>query len=279
MLCGAFNYSILLFQMIHYKKAGKGPAVVLIHGFGADSTIWQHQVNYLQQHYFILAPDLRGSGSSANLTPATSIEQMADDVKEILDYEQISNCTLIGHSMGGYIILALAEKFSQYVNSIGLIHSTSYQDTEEKKQARVKSIEFIHQNSSKEFINATLPNLFGDTYKQSNPSELAVFIENGNQFTKEHLIAYYEAMMKRPDRTHILQQLKVPVLYFIGSDDKAVNPADALEQASLPEVCSVHFIQGIAHMGMLEAKEKLNKSLEEFLQLVQQTSANPALIN
>jgi pimeloyl-ACP methyl ester carboxylesterase len=265
--------------MLHYTKIGTGPAVVLIHGFGEDSTIWLHQVKYLQHQYQFFVPDLRGSGNSAHLSPATSIEQMAEDVMEILHYEQINTCTLLGHSMGGYIALALAEKHPAFVRGIGLIHSTSYADGDEKKQARAKSIEFIQQNTAQDFIKATLPNLFGDTYKQTHPFEVTALIEKGYQFTKEHLIAYNEAMMKRPDRTHVLRQLEIPVLYVIGSEDKAVNPADALEQATFPAICSVHLFQGIAHMGMLEATVEVNRSLEEFLQLVQQTSENTALIN
>jgi pimeloyl-ACP methyl ester carboxylesterase len=254
--------------MLHYTLTGKGPIVVLLHGFGEDSTIWHQQVNYLQSFYQLMIPDLRGSGGSAHLSPAESIDHMAEDVMEVLKQEQINNCTIIGHSMGGYVALALVEKYPSFVNGIGLVHSTCYADTEEKKQARSKSIEFIEQNTAAEFIKATIPNLFGDAFKKEQPNEVNALIERGRNFTKEHLIAYYSAMMARPDRTHVVKQTKVPVLYFIGNDDKAVNPADALQQAGLPQICQVQLVEGIAHMGMWEAADALNTSLKEFLQLV-----------
>jgi pimeloyl-ACP methyl ester carboxylesterase len=265
--------------MLHYNKTGKGPIAVLLHGFGEDSTIWQQQVHHLQSSYQLLVPDLRGSGNSAHLSPTESIEQMAEDIMEMLVHEHINNCTIIGHSMGGYIALALVEKYPHNFNGIGMVHSTSYADSEEKKQARTKSIEFIKENTGAEFIKATIPNLFGVAFKKEHSSEVEALIKSGNQFSKEHLIAYYKAMMARPDRTHVIELSKVPVLYFIGSEDKAVNPADALQQAALPVFCSVELIKKIAHMGMLEATHRLNKTLEDFLQLVQQNNPAPALMN
>lgn len=265
--------------MLQYQKIGTGPVTVLIHGFGEDGNIWQQQVQHLQTSYQFIVPDLRGSGASAQLSPASSIEQMTEDVIEVLQHENIDHCTIIGHSMGGYVALALAEKYPSYVTGIGLVHSTSYADSEEKKQARTKSIEFIEQNTAAEFIKATIPNLFGDAFKKNHPNKVNALIESGQSFTKEHLIAYYRAMIARPDRTHVIEHAKVPVLYFIGSEDKAVNPADALQQAGLPAVCCVELIEGIAHMGMLEAPAALNKTLENFLQLVQQNSVASALMN
>jgi pimeloyl-ACP methyl ester carboxylesterase len=264
-------------EMISYKVFGKGKSVLLIHGFGEDSSIWNLQVEHLKSSYHLIVPDLRGSGASASLTAPQSIEQMAEDVLQVMNNEQIKTCTILGHSMGGYIALALMEKYSERFNALGLIHSTAYADSEEKKQARYKSMEFIEQNTAHEFIKATIPNLFGEKFKKEHPSQVAALIEQGRQFSKEVLKGYYQAMINRPARTAVLEQTTKPVLMFIGSEDKAVNPADAFQQASLPSICLVKYIQHIAHMGMWEATEELNQSLDEFLQLVQQLAHKDAL--
>ena len=262
---------------ISYKIFGKGNPILLIHGFGEDSSIWNQQVEFLQPSYQLVVPDMRGSGASASLNAAQSIEQMAEDVLQVMNKEQIEDCTVLGHSMGGYIALALMEKYPERFNALGLIHSTAYADTEEKKQARYKSIEFIEQNTAFEFIKATIPNLFAEKFKQEHPAQLAELIEQGRQFSKETLKGYYQSMINRPDRTSVLLQTIKPVLFFIGSEDKAVNPADALQQASLPSQCMAKYIEHIAHMGMWEATEALNQTLEEFLQLVQQIALKDAL--
>jgi len=264
-------------EMISYKVFGKGKSVLLIHGFGEDSSIWNQQVEFLQTSYQLVVPDMRGSGASASLNAAQSIEQMAEDVLQVMNKEQIETCTVLGHSMGGYIALALMEKHPQRFNALGLIHSSAYADSEEKKQARYKSMEFIEQNTAHEFIKATIPNLFAEKFKKEHPAQIAVLIEQGRQFSKETLMGYYRSMINRPDRTSVLLQTNKPILFFIGSEDKSVNPADALQQASLPLQCMVKYNEQIAHMGMWEATEALNQSLEEFLQLVQHIAPKDAL--
>ncbi len=255
---------------LRYTITGTGNPVLLVHGFAEDSTIWNRQKEFLQTNHQLLIPDLRGTGHSSAMEMPASIEQMADDLKFILDKEAITSCTIIGHSMGGYITLAFAEKYPSLLNGFALIHSTAYADSEEKKTARTKSIDFIKQNTAYEFIKTTIPNLFADAFKQNHPLQVAELIEDGKQFSKEVLIAYTKAMIERPDRTTALKETKIPVFYFIGAEDKAVNPADALQQTALPAICKVHVEQAIAHMGMWEATETLNKTLEEFLLLVQQ---------
>jgi pimeloyl-ACP methyl ester carboxylesterase len=245
-------------EMISYKIYGEGPPVLLIHGFGEDSCIWNHQIDFLKTYCQLIVPDLRGSGASAALLAPGSIEQMAEDVLEIMNKEKTEVCTVIGHSMGGYIALALMEKVPHRFHAL-------------------ESIEFIQQNSAYEFVKATIPNLFADKFKQEYPGLVAELIEQGRQFSKEVLIGYYTAMINRPARTTLLQQTNKPILFFIGSEDKAVNPADALQQASLPAITKVKYVEQIAHMGMWEATSVLNQTLEEFLQLVQQINRPTAL--
>lgn len=254
---------------LSYAVYGQGDAIVLLHGFGEDSSIWNNQVHHLQNNFKLIVPNLAGTGQSA-LYPNLSIDSMADDIKAILEAEQINECIMLGHSMGGYITLAFAEKHSSALHAFGLIHSTSYADSEEKKEARRKSISFINQNTAAEFIKATIPNLFGEKFKQHSPEKVNDLIEKGNQFSKEVLIAYYNAMIERTDRTHVLRQSTVPVLFFIGEEDKAVNPADAIKQTALPAICQAKLVKDIAHMGMWEATDELNTSIDQFLLLAKE---------
>jgi pimeloyl-ACP methyl ester carboxylesterase len=254
---------------IHYVITGKGHTVVLLHGFGEDGTIWENQLDYFKDNYQIIIPDFRGSGQSELLpNEDLSIESMAKDVKLILDAEEIKSCVVFGHSMGGYITLAFAEMFPERIIGLGLIHSTSFADSEEKKIARKKGIEFIEQNGSSAFLRATIPNLYGEKFKTASQEIFNQLLEKSLAIKKETLIAYYEAMMMRKDRTDILKETKTPVLIFIGEEDKAVSPEDALYQSSLPAKCQVKLVQGIAHTGMWESPEVLNKEIHIFLNTI-----------
>lgn len=255
---------------LSYFLYGKGEPVVLLHGFGEDSRIWQKQIQFLQNRFQLIVPDLRGSGLSTLPQHPLSVESMAQDLQLILKTENIQQCILLGHSMGGYVTLAFAEKYSHMLTAFGLIHSTAYADSEEKKAARKKSIAFINEHSAFEFIQTTIPNLFSAAFNKQQKQQVLQLTEQGRQFSKAALTAYYEAMIARPDRTEILRNSTVPVLFFIGEEDKAVNPGDMLKQSSLPAVSQVPLVNGIAHMGMLEATGELNTCIDEFVTTVQQ---------
>lgn len=250
---------------LSYFITGKGDrSIILIHGFGEDSRIWKHQINFLENDFHLYIPDLPGTGESKIGNKELSMESMAEMIKQMMDEEKISQCIMLGHSMGGYVTLAFAELYPERLSAFGLIHSTAYADNEEKKAARQKSISFIKEHTAAEFMKTTIPNLFSQTFNTEHKEQVDELIEQGNQFTAEALIAYYTAMINRPNRSHILQNTTVPVLFFIGSEDKAVSPADALAQTALPTVCMAKLVPGIAHMGMLEAIEELNTTIREF---------------
>jgi pimeloyl-ACP methyl ester carboxylesterase len=262
-------------EILSYKIKGKGSTIVLIHGFGGDSRYLHLLSDFLQQQFQVILPDLRGSGQSnfkpgpnEEEEPTLTIESMAADIKKILDNEQISLCTMLGHSMGGYVTLAFADMYPHFLEAIGLIHSSAYADGSEKLNARQKNIKFIEENGSAPFLKTMLPNLFASTFKLEHADMVETLIEQAKYFTKDALIGYNRAMMKRPDRSHVLKNSRVPVLFIIGEEDQAVSPADALEQSSFPAVAQVEMIKGIAHMGMLEAPEQVQLAVSDFLKLV-----------
>jgi pimeloyl-ACP methyl ester carboxylesterase len=119
---------------LHYQVTGNGPVVMLVHGFGETAVIWDRITSELTEYRWII-PDLPGSGRSG-LIEDMSMEGMAESLLAILDNEKLSDCIMIGHSMGGYITLAFSEKYESRLRGFGLFHSTAYADSEEKKKKR-----------------------------------------------------------------------------------------------------------------------------------------------
>ncbi|MBP6022305.1 alpha/beta fold hydrolase [Ferruginibacter sp.] len=258
---------------IFYRVTGTGKPVVLLHGFGEDGDIWANQVEFLsagsgeKDHYQLIIPDLPGSGKSELITDM-SIEGMAECIKALIDFEFLSSSptlrfSLIGHSMGGYIALAFAEKHSALLNSFGLVHSSAYADGEEKKEARRKSIEFIKTNGAYEFLKTAIPGLF---YQPENNKACEDLVKASKNFTAEALIAYYTAMINRPDRTAILKTFTQPILFVMGQYDKAVPFDQSMQQSHLPNQAHIHILRNSAHMGMWEEAEKTNEALLKFLE-------------
>ena len=257
---------IILYQYkkIFYRSIGAGDPVMLVHGFGEDGNVWDKQVEYLKSKYHLIVPDLPGSGRSEMIDDMT-MEGMAEVLHTIIHEENIDKCTVIGHSMGGYITLALVESYWNHVNAFGLFHSSAFADTEEKKETRKKGIEFIKQHGAFEFLKTSTPNLFSPNSKLQIPNSIDEFINSLKEFTSQALIAYYNAMMDRPDRTSILKNTKNPVLFIAGQHDNAIPINDVLEQCHLPEKSYIHVLKKSGHMGMMEEPEKANRILDEFL--------------
>ena len=89
---------------------------------------------------------------------------------------------LIGHSMGGYITLAFAEKYPELLNAFGLFHSTAYADDDAKKETRRKGIEFIKNKGVSAFLKNTTPNLFSEKTKKENPQLVEKLIDHIERF-------------------------------------------------------------------------------------------------
>jgi pimeloyl-ACP methyl ester carboxylesterase len=253
---------------LFYRVTGNGKPVMLIHGFGEDGTIWNNQVEALKNKYRFIVPDLPGSGKS-EMIDDMSIEGLAEAIRDVITKETQNlpsgPIPVVGHSMGGYITLALVEKYPELVSSFGLFHSSAYADSEEKKATRRKGIEFINQHGAFEFLKTAIPNLFSPDSRTQIPGSIEKLIAAGNNFKPEALVSYYEAMMARPDRTSVLSKTAVPVLFIMGKYDVAVPVEDSLEQSHLPAKSYIHVLQQTGHMGMLEEPEKSCGFLDEFL--------------
>jgi pimeloyl-ACP methyl ester carboxylesterase len=262
---------------------GTGPVVVLLHGFAEDGATWDNLVGPLSAHCRLIIPDLPGSSRSSALpTPGAaapsnapgatpSIEDLAAAVKALLDHLDIDKCIMIGHSMGGYIALAFAEKYPERLTALGLFHSTAYPDSEEKKAIRRKSIEFIRKNGADLFIRQSTPALFGQYTHQHHPQLIDAMIERYIGFSPDTLIAWYQAMITRPDRTAVLRDFHGPVLFIIGEEDTIIPLQSSLQQSHLPAVSHIHLVKNTGHEGMHEAPGPCNDILQDFINFVQKT--------
>lgn len=257
-------------KKIFYRTEGKGKPVILLHGFAEDGNVWNKQIATLKEKYQFIIPDLPGSGLSQLMEGECTIEDYAEVIKAIAEEvifkkKKEMKFSLIGHSMGGYITLAFAEKYAEFLTSFGLFHSSAFADSEEKIAIRKKGVSFIKKNGTEVFLKTSIPNLFSEKTQKERPELIEQLFNIAKNISPEALIQYYEAMILRPDRTDVLRSFEKPVLFIIGKNDKAVPLQSSLEQCHLPSISSVNILQHSAHMGMWEEEELSNKYLNEFL--------------
>ena len=258
---------------IYYETEGEGLPVILIHGFGEDGTVWRYQHTFLKNHFRLIIPDLPGSGKSELLSISPNntsfvIDLYAACIKQILDQEDVQKCTMLGHSMGGYIALAFAQYNPERLNGLGLVHSSAFADSKDKKTTRRKGITIIQRYGAQEFLKQSIPNLFAEQFTREHPDQIEALIACAGNFTAKALVQYYEAMTERPDRTETLKKIVNPVLFIIGEEDKSVYLQDSLKQCYLPGNTQINILPGVAHMGMWERKDQTNDTVMKFLNYV-----------
>ncbi|MFL9482355.1 alpha/beta fold hydrolase [Chitinophagaceae bacterium LWZ2-11] len=260
---------------VSYRVEGKGIVVVLLHGFGETGTVWDAQIEYLKKYCKLIVPDLPGSGLSVipdiliNNSEFSTIEYYASCIHALLIHEQVNACIMLGHSMGGYITLAFADKFSALLKGFGFVHSTAFADSPEKKINRQRGIELMEKYGGYSFLKTTTPNLFTTSYKEAEFYKVENLIEEGRFFATPALQNYYRAMMNRPDRIAVLKGSKFPVLFIIGEEDVAVPIKDSLTQASIPKISYIHILQDVGHMGMWEKESLVNDFIEKYISALQ----------
>jgi pimeloyl-ACP methyl ester carboxylesterase len=246
---------------IFYRKLGKGYPIVLIHGFCETHEIWDELAKGLSEKFEVFVIDLPGFGSSPALKAPFSINEVAEEVFEWIVQQKIHNPIVIGHSLGGYVALAMAKSHSEMVAGLGLIQSTAFPDSEEKKINRNKVIEFVKVHGKDPFIDTFVPGLFFD--KQHPAIQKADKI--ARQTSEETLLNYTAVMRDRPSSIDFIRSTECPLL-IVGGDRDIIIPAEiTLEHARLAPKSEVHLLKEIGHMVMFESLNGIQNIIELFV--------------
>ena len=249
---------------IAYDSKGKGFPLIFLHGFCEDRTMWMDFARDLEEQYRVITIDLPGFGESSGGVE-DSIEEMAENVQAVLAAHGLSECIIIGHSMGGYVGLAFAEMFGNQLKGLGLFHSHPFADEENKKKTRAKSAEFIQQRGSALFVRHIIPSLFAEKFKKQNKESIKRLVDRAAEIPSDAVISATYAMMNRKDRSVVLETLACPALFIIGDQDNAVTMSQSLAQSFMPSIANIHILRGIGHMGMYECKTETEAIVRDFV--------------
>lgn len=231
---------------IHDK--GEGDVILLVHGFPMSSAIWDKFAARLLPSFRVVTLDLPGFGNSPLLPTPFTIEDVAAAFLDQLKAVGIGRMVAVGHSLGGYVTLAMVAKEPGLFAGFALLHSTARADSAEKKKSRTKTVEFINNKGARAFTGNFITPLFADSDHPDVP-----FVREMNiQAKAPALIAYTEAMRDRPDRRSLLSAFSRPVLFIAGARDPGIPVEEVREQAALASKGSLHILEDQAHMGLIE---------------------------
>ncbi len=260
------NKKSILYQNkeVCYRRQGKGKTLVLLHGFLESMDIWNHFTERLSMKYEVLLIDLPGHGNSEMQAESHSMELMAEVVNAVLEHLKIEHCTMIGHSMGGYVTLAFAEQYGAKLNGLGIFHSHAFADSTEGKINRGRAIQIVKEQH-KDFISAFIPDLFTPKNKERYAKEIKLMQETSRKMSKEAVIAALEGMRHRTDKQKLLKKLDIPVLFIIGKQDPRTPLDKTIQLIALPKHSESLILDGVAHMGYIEAYEETLACVDHFV--------------
>jgi 3-oxoadipate enol-lactonase len=244
-------------------SAGEGkPTLVLLHGFCGSSAYWEKLLPSLENRYRVLTPDLRGHGSSSgNRDAVLCMEELAEDIAALLQDLEAGPAVVLGHSLGGYIALALAERHAALLNGFALIHSTPLPDSEAAKAGRDAAAATLRADGIKTFVDGLVPKLFAPERAESPLAERAKDIGYGT--SAESAAAVAVGLKDRPDRSRVVETSELPVLLVAGGKDGVVPPERVFAARGSRTATAV--LEDSGHMGMMEAPGELADTIESWL--------------
>lgn len=252
---------------VRYADAGKGTqAVLLLHGYLESIEVWDDFAGELGKNYRVIRIDLPGHGfSDWGGREVVGIDYMADTAAAVLELAGVEQCTVVGHSMGGYVALSLAANHPEKVGGVVLFHSSPNADTPEKAANRQREIELV-EAGKKEMLARVNP---GRGFAEANLRRCAEAVEDLAEQVMltedEAIVAVLKGMSQRKDRNEDMRRLGIPELMIFGRGDNYIPVAAAESMALAQPQARVAWLENSGHMGFVEQPRESLAILEDFL--------------
>ncbi len=252
-----------------FDDIGSGAALILLHGYPFDRSMWRDQIDFLSAHgYRVIAPDLRGLGQTLSTGEITTMEDMAQDVAERLDDLKIERAVICGLSMGGYVAFEFAHLFPNKVRALVLAGTRAPADNEQEKQVRKQQAQRMLAEGMDFVADATLAKLLAPRTLAEKPEVVARVREMILRSDPKGAAAAQRGMAVRRNYSDDLPSLDVPTLVIVGREDPIRPVADAEFMHRQIRNSRLEIIEDAAHMTNMEQPEIFNRAVIDFLGLI-----------
>lgn len=248
---------------VFYEDQGQGNVVVLLHGFLENSTMWDYLISELSPSYRLITVDLLGHGKTGNLGYVHTMAEMAELVLKVLEHLNIEEFVVIGHSMGGYVALALAKRNQHRLKGICLMNSTYRSDNDGRKSIRKKAIEMVRMNYDL-IVRTSVSNLFAAESKSKFPRAIEMAIDQALQTPVQGYVAAQRGMMEREDLYDFLKHLKTEKLIIVGAKDPIIDYQRILSETLGTTINYKELTLG--HMSHIENKSENTYIIMQFIE-------------
>ena len=248
---------------VSFTDEGKGKVVVFLHGFLGAKEVWNSFSKELSKTQRIITIDLLGHGNTSCLSYVHTMEEMAEAIESVISHLKIRKYFLVGHSLGGYVSLAMAENNPDNLKGLVMFHSSAKADDEQKKADRDRVARIVKLNSEL-FINEAIPNLFNTSFKPYKRG-IEKIKKIAFNTSKQGIVAALEGMKVRLDREIVLKFAPYPVLFIIGKEDNILPYKDLISQSDMAENGSYILLDKLGHMGFVESEIETCQIIKKFV--------------
>ena len=248
---------------VYYEDIGTGKVVILIHGFLENSTMWQGIMPQISLTHRVICIDLLGHGQTGSIGYIHTMEDMAEAVMAVLNHLEVCDYVVIGHSMGGYVALALAKMNQEALRGLCLMNSTYRADDDERRDMRRKANQMV-QTNFKNVVRVSFINLFSAESRITHKDEMEVALNHALKTTLQGYMAAQEGMMVRADSYEFFRCLTVKKLIIMGSDDPFINGGRILKETEDSDIICQELPFG--HMSHIENKSEISDIITHFIE-------------
>jgi pimeloyl-ACP methyl ester carboxylesterase len=240
---------------INYNVTGDGePALVFIHGWSCDSDYWRYQVDNFKDRFTVVTIDLAGHGESGLNRTHYSMKAFGEDVKAVIKELNIKKAILIGHSMGGAVIIEAARLMPEEI--IGLVGTDTFQNFEIKiSDEQITNYLKTFEKNFKETSDGFVRNMFTENADSLLVNEI---VEDMSSAPPNVAISAMNEYFHY-NYPESLKDIMIPII-CINSDKWETNISAGKKYA---KSFDVKMMKGIGHFVMLENPDLFNRLLDE----------------
>jgi pimeloyl-ACP methyl ester carboxylesterase len=249
---------------IAYDDVGSGSALLWLHGYPLNRSLWASQVAALGGWRHIV-PDLRGFGETPASDKPCSMDTFADDAAALLDKLGIERAVVAGLSMGGYIAMAFARRHGRRMQALVLADTKAGADTSDAAAQRRKNAEKALAEGVGTVVDPMVEKLLSPSTLQAKPAVVTRLKEIMRSASPRGVASALVAMAERPDSTESLAKVSVPSLVIVGRDDTLTPPAESQRISSAIPGARLVEIPDAGHLPNLEQPDAFNSAVRTFL--------------
>jgi 3-oxoadipate enol-lactonase len=243
------------------REIGRGPAVILVHGYPLDGAMWSGVARALSTQFRVLKPDLPGRGNTEAPAPE-GIEGYAEFLETIVGSLE-GPVGLAGFSFGGYISLAFLKRRPERLRALALVDTRAAADDDAGRAKRDETIAAVRANGVAPLLEA-MPAKLLSPESLARPDLLERVQRIISRQKAETVEADLAAMRDRPDSTGFLREISIPTLVVVGERDVLTPPADSEAMAAAIPGARLVTVPGAGHLAPMERPKAVAESLAEF---------------